>query len=154
MTGPPSLVLLDTNILVHLIRESHVGVAVNEALGLSDRPEKPLISVITVGEIKALAVKLGWGRHKRAALEALVRQLVVVQLHQGDILDRYAEIDHYCERELRPARPMGQNDLWIAATASATGASLITTDSDFDHLTPRFLSRVRFDARTGDIIAS
>jgi predicted nucleic acid-binding protein len=32
------------------------------------------------------------------------------------------------------ARNMGKNDLWIAATALATKATLITTDKDFDHL--------------------
>ena len=36
---------------------------------------------------------------------------------------------------------MGKNDLWIAATAMATGATLLTTDKDFDHLDPTFLTR-------------
>jgi tRNA(fMet)-specific endonuclease VapC len=36
---------------------------------------------------------------------------------------------------------MGKNDLWIAAAAHVTGFELITTDSDFDHLHPDFLSR-------------
>jgi predicted nucleic acid-binding protein len=31
--------------------------------------------------------------------------------------------------------------LWIAATAHATGARLLTTDHDFDHLDPTFLAR-------------
>lgn len=29
---------------------------------------------------------------------------------------------------------MGKNDLWIAASAKAAGAFLLTTDNDFDHL--------------------
>jgi tRNA(fMet)-specific endonuclease VapC len=153
LSSTPSIVLLDTNILIHLIRGSQVGTTVNETLGLSQRPERPLISVITVGEIQAFALKLGWGATKRAALETLIRQLVIVQLPQGDIVSRYADIDKYSERDLRPPRSMGQNDLWIAATASATRATLITTDSDFDHLSPRFLSVIRIDPRTGDIIA-
>jgi len=37
---------------------------------------------------------------------------------------------------------MGKNDLWIAATAHVTGATLLTTDKDFDHLDPQFLVRV------------
>ena len=45
---------------------------------------------------------------------------------------------------------MAQNDLWIAATAAAPGAVLMTTDTDFDHLDPQFLTRVRIDAKTGD----
>jgi tRNA(fMet)-specific endonuclease VapC len=34
-----------------------------------------------------------------------------------------------------------QNDLWIAATAAATGALLLTTDRDFDDLHPGSLRR-------------
>ena len=37
--------------------------------------------------------------------------------------------------------PMGKNDVWIAATAHVTGARLLTTDRDFDHLDPTFLGR-------------
>ena len=35
---------------------------------------------------------------------------------------------------------MGKNDLWIAACAKATGATLLTTDKDFDHLDTELLS--------------
>ena len=31
-------------------------------------------------------------------------------------------------------RNMSKNDLWIAATAYVTNATLVTTDKDFDHL--------------------
>lgn len=34
---------------------------------------------------------------------------------------------------------MGKNDLWIAATAYAINAKLVTTDKDFDHLNNSFL---------------
>lgn len=29
---------------------------------------------------------------------------------------------------------MGKNDVWIAATTKVAGATLLTTDNDFDHL--------------------
>lgn len=154
MTPGPGLIQLDTNILVHLVRASDVGRHVDSDLSLSSRPDRPLISVITVGEMAALARKLGWGKEKRAALDRLVRQLVIVHPHQGEVISRYAEIDRYCEKEITPARPMAQNDMWIAATASAFDATLITTDSDFDHLTPRYLSRIRVHAKTGEVLAS
>lgn len=35
---------------------------------------------------------------------------------------------------------MGKNDLWIAAAANVMGATLVTTDNDFDHLQPDFLT--------------
>jgi predicted nucleic acid-binding protein len=31
---------------------------------------------------------------------------------------------------------MGKNDLWIAATTQVIGGVLLTTDGDFDHLSP------------------
>jgi predicted nucleic acid-binding protein len=34
---------------------------------------------------------------------------------------------------------MGKNDLWIAATASLIGATLLTADKDFSHLQGVFL---------------
>lgn len=37
------------------------------------------------------------------------------------------------------SRNMGKNDLWIAATASVTNATLITTDKDFYHLNNTYL---------------
>lgn len=35
---------------------------------------------------------------------------------------------------------MGKNDLWIAAAAYTSGSRLVTTDDDFDHLAPGFIS--------------
>ena len=50
----------------------------------------------------------------------------------------------------RTGRPLGKNDVWIAATAAVTGARLLTTDKDFDRLDPLFLSRdwIDLDAST------
>lgn len=147
-----SLVLLDTSILVHLIRDSTVGRKVNETLHLTSRPDRPLISVVTVGEVQALALKLGWADKKVKVLDALVRQLVIVHLHQGDIISRYATIDCFCEKELKPARRMSQNDMWIAATAAATSSTLVTSDLDFNQLAGKHIQLVSIDARTGEIV--
>lgn len=45
------------------------------------------------------------------------------------------------------ARNMGKNDLWIAASAKAAGATLLTTDGDFDHLIPDHLAGVVIDPK-------
>ncbi len=42
--------------------------------------------------------------------------------------------DHYASIKIarqRIGRPMEDNDLWVAATAMALGASLVTRDGDF-----------------------
>lgn len=150
MSLTKSLIVLDTNILVRLIRNDAVGTKVATDYALSDRPERPLISIVTAGEIQSLALKLGWGPDKRAAVTDLLRQLVIVDLHQGGIVTKYAEIDHFCEKLAKPARRIQHNDMWIAATASEVDAALLTTDSDFDHLHGRFLEVVSINPRTGD----
>ena len=40
---------------------------------------------------------------------------------------------------------MGKNDLWIAATASVLDLELLTTDSDFDHLSGRYIKLRKVD---------
>ena len=144
-----ALVLLDTNVLILLVRNGASGKQIQKDYDLAGRAERPLISIVTVGEAKAFARKLSWGDPKRSRLDELLRELVVVNIDAGDVLDRYAEIDYYSERIHKPARPMGKNDLWIAATAAATESWLVTTDNDFDHLVPDFFRRIKINAATG-----
>lgn len=151
MISADDLVLLDTNVLVQLIRANQAGKRIDEQLELSARAERPLISVVTVGELKALALKLGWGDRKQAQLSNLVRQLVIVDIRDETVIQRYAEIVHYSEREVKPARPLGQNDMWIAACAAVYEAHLVTADLDFDHLSPRFIQRTRVNSHTGEV---
>lgn len=40
---------------------------------------------------------------------------------------------------------MSQNDLWIAATAYANGAALVSTDGDFNHLNEIWLQLIYVD---------
>ena len=145
-----ALILLDTNILVHLIRGRAIGRKIVADHDLQDRTEKSLTSIITAGEIHALARKLAWGPAKRRLLDDLLANLVIVHPQQGEIVERYAEIDFYCEKELKPARPMGQNDMWIAASAAALDAYLLTADTDFLRLAPQYLRLVIVDPQTGE----
>jgi tRNA(fMet)-specific endonuclease VapC len=43
---------------------------------------------------------------------------------------------------------MGRNDVWIAASAAVTGATLMTTDRDFDLLDGTHIQRVWIDPKT------
>lgn len=73
-----------------------------------------------------------------------------IDIFYEDIILRYAEIDAYSQGKLQnkaatfTARNMGKNDLWIAACASILGATLLTTDTDFDHLDNEFLTLKKF----------
>lgn len=142
MIPPDRLIILDTNVLLHLVRGRSAGKWIDEQYDLRGRLERPLISTVTVGEILRIALRNTWGEGKTQFLRQLLAELVIVDIGQADILDRYAEIGSRLEAL---GRNIGDNDLWIAATASAKGAILLTTDRDFDPLHPHLIERIRID---------
>jgi tRNA(fMet)-specific endonuclease VapC len=146
VTSSPNL-LLDTNILIHLIRDNQVGRSIESRFRLRNRPVRPLISIVTVGELLAVARKRGWGPGKVQALEDLLDTAALVDIHSRPILEAYAEIDFFLERS---GWPIGQNDVWIAATAVVSGAHLLTMDKDFDPLCPAYLDRTWIDPQRPD----
>ncbi|MER0440336.1 type II toxin-antitoxin system VapC family toxin [Emticicia sp. W12TSBA100-4] len=122
------MLLLDTNIIIGYIRKD-----------VSCPPER-FISIITVGELKAFAIKSKWGVEKQSRLNNYLKTLQVLDIDEK-ISNIYAEIDAFSqglhpEKKLTiSSRNMGKNDLWIAATAFFFDIPLQTTDNDFDHLT-------------------
>ena len=142
MTAASGLVLFDTSILVHVLRGSAVGKRAYDDAEQISGSERPLISVVTVGEMHSLAKQLSWGQKKIEALDVLLRNLVIVDINNAPIISRYADIDVW---SMNRGRKMGKNDLWIAATASVTGATLMTLDGDFDHLHPVHLTLAAYN---------
>jgi len=69
---------------------------------------------------------------------------VPVNISSQPVLDRYAEIDTFLKRS---GRTVSDNDVWIAACASAADATLLTTDRDFDPLAGQHLNCVWIDPR-------
>jgi predicted nucleic acid-binding protein len=146
--------LLDTNIILQLIRNNNlVSQQLESDYKLVSNPNGNLISYVTVDEIYALSLKFCWGKQKIAKMNALLEELIIIDIGGPDIADNYAQIDYFSEKFKKTARPMGQNDIWIAATATALGAKLMTTDADFDHLHPKYIQRIKIDANTGETIA-
>lgn len=137
--------LLDTNIILHLARHDALSVWLAAEYTLNGNKPAPLISVVTDGELRALALAFGWGAARHQVLTNLVAALTVVPLDYPGLLDAYARLDVASQRH---GRKMGQNDLWIAATAHVTGATLLTTDKDFDSLHGLFLQRDWIDPAT------
>ena len=137
--------LLDTGILLGLARKAPWVRHTLDRLPLNDQETAAVTSVICQGEILALAEKFGWGEERRGRLEQILNRLPVIDINRHSILNAYARIDSWTHGRPvhspglippppRPAVPMTQNDLWIAATAHATKATLVSTDTDFSHL--------------------
>jgi len=146
------LIFLDTNIVLHFIRKNIVGQQIEADYQFRQRPNSSLISRVTVGEMYALAKKFEWGQAKIMALDDLLNKLVIIELDLVGIVNSYAQIDYFSEKQVKPACPMGQNDMWIAATVATLGVWLMTTDKDFDHLHPELIKRIKIDAKTGKTI--
>ena len=119
--------LLDTNIVLALMRSNALGKSIEATYGLQASLNRSLISVVTVGEMLLPRSPVRLGRAS-SALEAMLRQLVWIDINDSQILDAYGEIDH-ASRAL--GRKMGKNDVWIAATARVSGrpCSLPTSTS-------------------------
>ncbi|SEJ10826.1 tRNA(fMet)-specific endonuclease VapC [Dyadobacter sp. SG02] len=145
--------LLDTNIIVAYLRMQPLWYLAEETFGFLDEENEVIIPSIVIGELRSLGIKNNWGARKRAKLEEIVKKFYPFTTLTKDVVERYAEIDAFSQGRLPgrrldcSARNMGKNDLWIAAVASALNATLITTDSDFDHLNNRFLNVARFELK-------
>ena len=137
--------LFDTNILVHYIRGSHVMDTVEQQYDPLGPDNESWLSAVSLGEIRAIAMKNKWGEKRTSRLDAFLSRFLISDINIQEIILRYAAIDTFSQglHSALPssftARNMGKNDLWIAATTSVLGATLLTTDTDFDHLENVFL---------------
>jgi len=133
-----SLYFLDTNILVHLVRDSATGQYIKNKYSLLVVDPRPLISGVTEGELRSLAYQWKWGVQKREQMRFFLSFFWRVPIEKPEVYEAYATIDAYSEAQ---GISMGKNDVWIAASASVFQAHLLTTDKDFDHLEPAFITR-------------
>lgn len=119
--------LLDTTAFSGLMRRDARIRARVAALASTDRA---VVCTITRGEVLYGLERLPQGK-RRSDLEAeaahVFAQVICVPVSEG-AADRYARIKREAERE---GTPLDENDLWIAATALAMDAVLVTTDTDF-----------------------
>ena len=132
-----ALYLLDTNILLALIRGKELGKYIAHTYKLTEVLRRPLISIVSHGELMAMAERQNWVEKRRTSLNAMLDSIVTMDLNDPAILDGYVAVDQANLRVQKGARVLSNNDMWIAATTRAAGAVLLTTDRDFLHLNPR-----------------
>ena len=106
------LFLLDTNIVLALVRGNALARHIDTTFGLRAAKIRPMISVVTHGEVRVLASRNGWGKKKLGVLQNALDNLVTVDVSDPDVLDAYVEIDLYSQAHPDGARNMGKNDLW------------------------------------------
>lgn len=146
--------LFDTNILLAYVRgNARITDEVESTLSMLGAANPTILySIVSRGELLSLGLQLHWTNNKKAATQAVLKQFLQVDINSADLIEEYALIDAYSQGKLAgsplpfkmAARNMGKNDLWIAATASVTGAILVTTDNDFNHLRSFGISILNF----------
>lgn len=142
--------LLDTNMLLGLVRGAGWAKKTVESYRLSDQEALVFTTIICRGEILALAEKFGWGEPKRQKLTAVLNEFPTVGIDKDAVVATYAKLSAWSEGKAvadfpdppKPAKKMGQNDLWIAAVARVSQAVVITTDKDFDVMNGKLIKRI------------
>lgn len=116
--------LIDTNVLISLFRGDENIAA---EIGAYDRI---LVPTVVIGEFKAginAAVKAGKAQQRQLD-EFLDSAAVSVIPVSEDVSDAYARIFRVLKAN---GTPIPQNDMWIAACAVETGATLYSKDAHF-----------------------
>lgn len=144
MIAADTLILLDTAILLHLLRNRAAGRWIDAEYELSTRAERPLICEVTIGELLRMGARpqRQWGAARRKALRSWRQNLVVMPIGREPILEAYAEVGAFADGA---GRTLSDNDVWIAACTRVAEAILLTTDRDFDPLFPRCIQREWID---------
>lgn len=146
--------VLDTNIILLYLKDHPTKTLIEETYGPFLPENNPIISIVTVAEIRSIAAKNNWGEKRIKIVEEFMNELIVVEIRFNDLINAYAEIDAFSQGKLKEralkvaARNMGKNDLWIAATAHVTQSKLITTDRDFEHLDGEYFEVIIIDRHT------
>ena len=145
--------VLDSNIILIYLRDTQAKQIIENKYQLFGLNSRPIISIVTIGEIFSIAQQNNWGLKKLSAIQDYLKELIVIDIRYNDLLKAYADIDTFSQGKLKskplglPARNMGKNDLWIAATTHVVNARLITTDKDFIHLNKTFFEVIYIDAK-------
>ncbi|NQV25487.1 MAG: PIN domain-containing protein [Rhodopirellula sp.] len=118
---------------MHWIRQNDTGVFLRDTYRLHERMDRPIYSTIVEGELRSLVRIWNWGEAKLNLLDEILAELVRVDAGLPDVVKAYAEI-YAADRA--GGHNTGQNDMWIAATAKAAGAVLLTCDDDCAWMNP------------------
>lgn len=147
-------IIIDTCVIIHIVRESESGKKCLEALSKFGDELNIIISVVSKAEIESFSSQNNWGKTKTDKLNKVLNQITYIDISNHDklLLGAYRQIDAYSKRKIADqsgnllngsAKKMGKNDIWIAATAYTLNIPLITTDGDFDHLNNTLINVIK-----------
>lgn len=94
-------VIIDTCVLIHIIRETVTGKKCIEAISNIDEDANIIISVVTKAEMESFVIQNNWGTKKIEKLQKMLDEITVIDINQSDkiLLREYAQIDSYSKRK-------------------------------------------------------
>ncbi|RIK01298.1 MAG: hypothetical protein DCC46_01725 [Armatimonadetes bacterium] len=146
--------VLDTNIVLHYTRKnSPVAAQVEADFGIRSARFRPMVCAVTLGEMRAFAQ--GWPAERVEKLEAILEEMLIIEIHRDDVLNEYAKLHKFsadgkelAEKDSR-GRNISHNDLWISAAANAVDATVLTTDGDLLRLPTGSVKVIQVNSKTG-----
>ena len=126
-----SAYLLDTGIVLLATRQSAASKLIDAQFGLSASSFRPAICEVSVGELLAFANANHWGQPRKAMLIDRLKNSLIVPISHPGVHQRWADMHTKLQGV---GVSVGQNDVWIAATASVTGLTVLSADKDFAKL--------------------
>ena len=123
--------LLDTNVLRELVLGSDKVYDIEARYGLLVAPPR-MVWVPYVVRAELTVLGRNWNNERQANFSRILARFSEISRFDAAVFDAYVEIDSF-SRDIARVR-MGENDLWIAATALVHNFTILTNDRDFSHL--------------------
>lgn len=124
--------VLDTNIFLYAIQRKVQSLDSLDAI--TNLPQVQnwiyLTPWVVIAELRYFVIKRNWGEEKKKILNYFISKLQNISPNE-ETIENYARLKLFAERK---GKAMQANDLWIAATACAAQAVLVTNDNDFEIL--------------------
>jgi tRNA(fMet)-specific endonuclease VapC len=136
------MLLLDTNIFMYMSRGKELGNFLLHNAKLATRRDLAT-SVVCVAEMNSIIAANKWGEERIDEFENYLKQLTIIDIaYPSSIVTQYVAIDGATRHAT-----LGKNDLWVAATASAFGMTLVTADRDYGAIPKEMLNVWHFEVK-------
>lgn len=77
---------------------------IDEKFAPLSSPNIPIISVVTIGEIRSIAIRNKWGKKKLKHAEDIYKKCVVVGINKKPIIETYGKIDAFSQGKVESSR--------------------------------------------------
>jgi hypothetical protein len=88
MSPPIGAIVLDTSAILHVVRGKDTGQAIEKACDLWSRPARPLVAVVSHGEVRAFALHRRWEEAKMKQIRGILGYTIPVDIRNDAVIDQ------------------------------------------------------------------